>query len=81
LEKKLTVSLGLQGKLASLVAAQTPGGGSASGAFALAEARYQLTPDWSLGLHATDVPLALSTLGTTYFAPNPWLTFDAQYQF
>jgi hypothetical protein len=81
LEKRLDVSLGLVGRLATLSALQTPGGGSAGGAFALAEARYKITPDWNVGLHVNDVPLALTGLAAGYFAPNPWLTVNAQYQF
>lgn len=81
LEKRLTASIGADAKLAVLSATQLPGGGSASGVFAKAQLTYRLTENLNLGLHASDVPLILDRTGTSYFAPNPWLTLDAQYQF
>jgi hypothetical protein len=81
LDQRLGVSLGVDARYAALSAAQLPGGGTALGAFAKAQITYQLTPDWSVGVHAADVPLTLDPTGATYFAPNPWLTLDAQYQF
>lgn len=76
------LSLGAEGRLASLSAQQVAGGATATGVFAEADLRFAVTPDLSLGLTAADVPLALAQpQARNYFAPAPLLTIHAQYQF
>jgi hypothetical protein len=78
----VSVSIGAEGRLASLSSQQVLGGASATGVFAEADIRYALTRDFSLGLTVADVPLALAqTQARNYFAPAPLLTVQAQYQF
>ncbi len=76
------LSLGAEGRVATLSSQQVIGGATATGVFAEADLRFALTPDLSLGLSAADVPLALAQpQARNYFAPAPLLTIHAQYQF
>ena len=78
----ISVSLGAEGRVATLSTLQAASGATATGVFAEADLRYALTPDLSLGLSAADVPLALAQpLARNYFAPAPLLTVHALYQF
>ncbi|GEM_PF-4488074 len=77
----LGVSVGADWRLATLSSLQTPRGGIGSGFFASTALRYRWTPDLSLILMASELPLAVTQPALNYFMPLPVLTLNAQYQF